>query len=244
MIIMRINNKISYSDFPACSVQYYVRFLLVVSKRFLAILTWDYRRQTGMSETFRRGFATLCGFSRAAAFTGIHFARAVQRDRTDKPFRRERNSGRVRIKFPAGRDAELSCDFVRELIMFRNRRPGDRERTIYTWWMRTAWPKRERECVSSTPRKAKRVRTRRANAEGRKSENEGEGKITDGQWQSFLRFSLFVRLHSRLSKLAINPLSPFPTPCPLIHPLAVYARVRTLETARFVESSEWDCKLT
>jgi len=76
-------------------------------------------------------------FSRVAAFTGIHFARDTEIGRINHFAADEIASEDDRIKFPAARDAELSYGFVRELIMFRNRRSGDRGRIVYAWWRRT-----------------------------------------------------------------------------------------------------------
>jgi len=72
-------------------------------------------------------------FSRAATFMGIHFACNTEIGWINH-FAADKIAGENdRIKFPAARDAELSYGFVRELIMFRNRRPGDREQYVHTY---------------------------------------------------------------------------------------------------------------
>lgn len=157
---------------PPCDPRWFnvtfSEFLLVVSKRFRYTCDSDTKLSSpgGRCQKHFEASQRTPGFSRTAA--------RDTRDRTDKPFRRGRNSVGEddRIKFPAARDAELSYGFVRELIMFRNRRPGDRERTVYAWWTRTTRDdtkegergrgegegagKREKEWL----RRAKRVRTR------------------------------------------------------------------------------------
>ena len=125
--------------------------------------------------------------------------------------------------------AEPSYGFVYELIMFRNQRDfmerrgtnvssreGKRNRP---WraengtrgekegWKRDRGNERERE----REREKERVEGRIIMKGVGKREREREREITDGQWQSFLRFSPFVRLHSRLGNLAINPFYPAPS---------------------------------
>lgn len=113
---------------------------------------------------------------------------------------------------------------------------GGRSGWTHYAWRHKSGKERERDREGEM-RDAKDGREKlRVNERERKRERGRDREITDGQWQSFLWFSPLVRQHSRLSKLAINPLSSPLNPCPLIHPLAAYVRIP--ETPRFVESPE------
>lgn len=96
-----------------------------------AILTRNYRRRAGDVRNISRLRNTPLIFARDRARSrGIHFTCDTEIGQINHFAADEIAGEDDRIKFPAARDAELSYGFVRELIMFRNRRPGDRERTV------------------------------------------------------------------------------------------------------------------
>jgi len=109
--------------------QRYARFLLVVSKRFRYLCKSNTKLSSRECQKHFEA-SPYSGFSHAAVLTGIHFARDTEIGRINH-FAADEIAGEYdRIKFTVAGDAELSYGFVCELIMFRNRRPGDRERTV------------------------------------------------------------------------------------------------------------------